>query len=109
MKGILIVKSPFFLGIVNVQLLFGGCRTLKDRRGLLSSLKARLSNAGFAVAQTGPPDMVKTAWIAAVCVCGTETGTKRMLTLAEKLLHNPQWELSELYMDIVSNDELSLI
>lgn len=95
------------IGLIRVELYFRGCRTLKDRRGYLRSLKDRLSNIGFSVAQVGPPDMIQRAWIAAVCVSGTETGASRLLDGAEKLMYNPEWELVNIDMDIISDSELS--
>ena len=95
------------IGLIRVELYFRGCRTLKDRRGYLRSLKDRLSNMGFSVAQVGPPDMIQRAWIAAVCVSGTEAGASRLLDGAEKLMYNPEWELVNIDMDIITDSELS--
>lgn len=95
------------IGLIRVELYFRGCRTLKDRRAYLRSLKDRLSNMGFSVAQVGPPDMIQRAWIAGVCVSGTETGVSRLLDSAEKLMYSPEWELVNIDMDIIADSELS--
>ena len=95
------------IGLIRAELFFRGCRTLKDRRGFLRSLKDRLSNLGFSVAQVGPPDIIQRAWIAAVCVSATETGVSRMLNRAEKLMYNPEWELVNIDKDIITDSELS--
>ena len=95
------------IGLIRAELFFRGCRTLKDRRGFLRSLKDRLSNLGFSVAQIGPPDIIQRAWIAAVCVSGNETGASRMLNRAEKLMYNPEWELVNIDKDIITDSELS--
>ena len=95
------------IGFVRVELYFRGCRTLKDRRGFLRSLKDHLSNIGFSVAQVGPSDIIHRAWLAAVCVSGTETAASRMLDRAEKLMYNPEWELISINKDIITDGELS--
>lgn len=100
-------RTDALIGIIKVELFFRGCRTLKDRRGFLRSLKDRLSNMGFSVAQVGPPDIIQRAWIAAVCVSGDETGVTQMLTRAEKLMYNPEWELISIDKDIITDNELS--
>ncbi|MCK4506529.1 MAG: DUF503 domain-containing protein [Candidatus Aegiribacteria sp.] len=100
-------RTDTIIGLIKVELYFRGCRTLKDRRGFLLSLKDRLSNMGFSVAQVGPPDMIQRAWIAAVCVAGSQAGVSRMLDRAEKKMHNPEWELVNIDKDIITDNELS--
>ncbi|MCK4672024.1 MAG: DUF503 domain-containing protein [Candidatus Aegiribacteria sp.] len=100
-------RTDTLIGFIRVELYFRGCRTLKDRRGFLRSLKDRLSNMGFSVAQVGPPNIIQRAWIAAVCISGTETGASRMLNRAEKLMYNPEWELISIDKDIITDGELS--
>ncbi len=100
-------RTDAIIGLIKVELFFRGCRTLKDRRGFLLSLKKRLSNMGFSVAQVGPPDIIQRAWIAAVCVSGTETVVSQMLNSAEKFMYNPEWELISIDKDIITDGELS--
>lgn len=100
------MKIDYYLGIIRVELLFRGCRTLKDRRGHLRSLKDRLSNMGFSVAQIGPSNLIQRGWLMAVFISGTEAGVRRSLDKAEKLLYNPNWELVALEMDILGDNEV---
>lgn len=100
------MKIDYYLGIIRVEFFFRGCRTLKDRRGHLRSLKDRLSNMGFTVAQVGPPDLIQRAWLTAVFVSGNLTGVKRALDRAEKLMYNPCWELVMLEKDILGDNEI---
>ena len=100
------MKNDYFVGMMRAELFFRGCRTLKDRRGHLRSLKDRLSNMGFAVAQVGPPDIIQRGWLVAVFISGSETGVGRFLDRAEKLMYNPNWELVTLEMDILGENEV---
>lgn len=100
------MKIDYFMGMIRAELFFRGCRTLKDRRGHLRSIKDKLSNMGFSVAQVGPTNFVQRAWLAAVFVSGTETGVKRTLDKAEKLMYNPEWELTSLEKDILGDNEV---
>jgi len=99
------MKIEYYTGLIRVELFFRGCRTLKDRRGHLRSLKDRLSNMGFSVAQVGPTNFVQRAWLIGTVVSGTETGVKRLLDRAEKLFYNPDWELVMLEKDILGDNE----
>lgn len=100
------MNIDYFLGLIRAELFFRGCRTLKDRRGHLRSLKDRLSNMGFSVAQVGPPDLIQRAWLTAVLVSGSEAGVRKLLDQAEKLMYNPNWELVMLEMDILDDNEV---
>lgn len=100
------MRIDYYLGIIRAELFFRGCRTLKDRRGHLRSLKDRLSNMGFSVAQVGPANLIQRAWLVAVFISGTETGVKRLLDQAEKLMYNPEWELVSLEKDILGDNEV---
>ncbi|MCD4700424.1 MAG: DUF503 family protein [Candidatus Aegiribacteria sp.] len=100
------MKIEYFIGMIRAELLFRGCRTLKDRRSHLRSLKDRLSNMGFSVAQVGPTKFIQRAWLNAVFVSGSEAGVKRILDKAENLIYNPEWELITLEMDILGDNEI---
>lgn len=93
------------LGLVRAELVFRGCRTLKDRRGHLRSLGDRLRNMGFSVAQVGPADMVQHAWLAAVIVSGSRSIVSRKLDRAAELFHGPDWELASFLRDIIGESE----
>ena len=96
-----------WIGLLRAEFLFRGCRTLKDRRGYLRSLRDRLVNMGMATAQVGPPDLVQQAWISAVCVSGSEKGVRTILEKASSLLSgSPEWELSDMVLDIFTTDGL---
>ena len=100
------MNIDYFLGFIRAELYFRGCRTLKDRRGHLRSLKDRLSNMGFSVAQVGPPNLIQRAWLTAVFISGSETGLRGSMNQAEKLMYNPDWELVMLEMDILGDNEV---
>jgi uncharacterized protein YlxP (DUF503 family) len=95
------MKVRYHIGILRAELYFRGARTLKDRRGHLISLKDRLRNTGFAVAQVGPADLVQQAWIAAVFISGSRSGVRTALDRAGDILQDPAWELVSMERDIV--------
>ena len=100
------MRIDYYQGIIRAELFFRGCRTLKDRRGYLRSLKDRLSNMGFTVAQVGPPDFIQRGWLMAVFISGTMPGVERVLNKAEKLFYSPEWELVMLTKDILGDNEV---
>ena len=100
------MKIDYFVGMMRAELFFRGCRTLKDRRGHLRSLKDRLSNMGFSVAQVGPSNLIQRTWLTAVFISGSEAGVRRLLDRAEKLMYNPNWELVTLEKDILGENEV---
>ncbi|MBN2586098.1 MAG: DUF503 family protein [Candidatus Fermentibacteraceae bacterium] len=99
------MRVPCYLGLVRAELYFRGARTLKDRRGHLRSLKDRLSNLGFSVSQVGPSNLVQQAWVAAVIVSGSRARVLSALDRADRLFQDPEWELSALEKDIISDGE----
>jgi uncharacterized protein YlxP (DUF503 family) len=99
------MRIDYFIGIIRAELFFRGCRTLKDRRGHLRSLKDRLSSMGFSVAQIGPTNLIQRAWLMGAFISGTEAGVKRMIDNAEKLFYDPEWELVTLEKDILGESE----
>ena len=100
------MNIDYLIGMIRAEFFFRGLRTLKDRRGHLRSLKDRLSNMGFSVAQVGPPDLIQRVWLTAVIISGNFTVVKRALQEAEKLMYNPDWELVTLEMNILGDNEV---
>lgn len=87
-------RSPrAFVGVLQAELLFPGCRTLKDRRGHLRSLLDRLRGMGFSPCQVGEAGLASRAWISAACACSSMPAASRLLQRASALLDSPEWEL----------------
>ncbi|NLP06551.1 DUF503 family protein [Candidatus Fermentibacteria bacterium] len=82
-----------FVGVLQAELLFPGCRTLKDRRGHLRSLLDRLRRMGFSSSQVGDSGIASRAWISAVCACSSMSAASRLLQSACAILDSPEWEL----------------
>jgi len=93
------------IGLLRVQLLFRGARTLKDRRGPVRSIKDRLRNMGFTVAQVGPPDLLQRVWISAAIVSGSSAVIRGKLKKAQELMYGPEMEPVELFSSIVGTCE----
>ncbi|OPL18621.1 MAG: hypothetical protein AVO35_04625 [Candidatus Aegiribacteria sp. MLS_C] len=99
------MRLDYSIGLVRAELYFRGARTLKDRRSHLRSLRDRLENMGFSVAQTGPPDIVSRTWLVAVTASGSRSMVGRNLDRARELLDQPVWELVFLSLDIMGDGE----
>lgn len=99
------MRLDYSIGLVRAELYFRGARTLKDRRSHLNSLRDRMANMGFSVAQTGPPDLVSRTWLVAVTVSGSRSMVSRSMDRARELLDQPEWELTSLSLDIMGDGE----
>jgi len=64
---------------------------------------------GFATAQIGPADFVKRAWMAAVCVSGSERIIGEQVDKAIRVMHNPEWETTALETDILELEAMEEI
>ena len=98
-----------FIGTVRAGLYFRGAQSLKDRRSHLRSLETRLRNMGVATAQIGPADFIKRAWMAAVCVSGSERIIGEQVDKAIRVMHNPEWETTALETDILELEAMEEI
>ncbi len=95
----------YFIGIIRTELYFRGAVTLKDRRVHLNSIRSRLSGMGFSVAQVGPVDLVRQAWLAAVTVSGSPGRLSKALDTAKKLFETPNWEITDFSVEIIGAEE----
>ena len=97
--------TMYYLGLIRGEFFFRGCRTLKDRRSHVLSIRDRLKNMGFSVAQTGRTDIPQRAWLAAVFVSGSKSVVRQRIDRAEELFYGPEWELASLRKDILGSGE----
>jgi len=74
---------------------------LKERRKDLHSLKDRLRNKDFAVAQVGPADLRQRAFVAVTAVAGNASVLDERLDLAERLAFASDFEVTILSRDTV--------
>ena len=71
------------------------------------SIRDRLKNMGFSVAQVGRSDIPQRAWLAAVIVSGSKSLVRQRIDRACELFYGPEWELASLHKDILGcNEEL---
>lgn len=91
-----------FYGTLRADLLLGYARSLKDRRKPLQALTQRLRNRGLAVAQVGPTDLTRRAFLAIAAVSGSETQLGELLDGAERVIFASEFEIADLNRDITS-------
>ena len=85
-----------YTGTLIADLILPAARTLKDRRGPLRSLKQRLRNQDFAVAQVGPAELIQRAFLAVSTVSGTAGKADELLDKAERILFASDFEVVDL-------------
>jgi len=99
------MRVSYYLALMRVEFYFRGARTLKDRRKHLNSVRDRLSNLGFSVAQVGPVELASQAFLVAVASSGSVSMAEKILERAERVVHGPEWELACLTKDIIGENE----
>jgi uncharacterized protein YlxP (DUF503 family) len=70
--------------------------SIKHRRQALRSLVQRLHNRRLAVAQVGPADLQRRAFLLVGAVAGTPSGLDEQLDLAERTLFASEFEVAEI-------------
>ncbi|HWP38042.1 MAG TPA: DUF503 domain-containing protein [Gemmatimonadales bacterium] len=75
------------VGIVTWELHLNGCRSLKDKRQILASLKDRLHNRfNVSVAETGHQDLWQRAELACCVVAQSRRYAEQVLGAADRLV-----------------------
>lgn len=73
------------LGVLHLELRIEHAESLKDRRNVIRSLKARLrSRHNVAVAEIGPSDILNRALVSAVTISNDRTFAEKVLQTAEQ-------------------------
>src|SRR4051794_32518126 len=72
-------RDDGFAGLLVVDLLFAGSRSLKDKRAPLRSIRQHLKNAGFSVAEVGGHDTWQRSELAISIVCRGAGDVERLL------------------------------
>ena len=95
-----------YVGILSVELLFPGSRSLKEKRVHLRSAKAQLQNrVGASVAEVDHHDTWQRSRLTLSCVAREYREVERLLDEAERWLHGQQWEVARADRDVVSLDD----
>jgi len=72
------------LGVLHLELCIDHAQSLKDRRNVIRSLKARLrSRHNVAVAEIGPADVLNRAMVSAVTISNDRTFAEKVLQAVE--------------------------
>ena len=73
------------IGVLHLELRIEHAQSLKDRRNVIRSLKARLrSRHNVAVAEIGPPDVLNRALVSAVTISNDRTFAEKVLQSVEE-------------------------
>lgn len=85
-----------YTGTLIADLVLPEARSLKERRGPMRALTQRLRNHDFSVAQVGPADLTRRAFLAISVVSGSVSKTEELLDKAERILFASDFEVGDL-------------
>lgn len=95
-----------YVGILTVELLFPGSRSLKDKRMHLRSAKANLRNrVGASVAEVDHHDVWQRSRLTASCVAREHREAERLLDEALRWLYGQEWEVGRVDREVLSLDD----
>jgi len=94
-----------YVGILSAELHFPASGSLKDKRQLLRSAKARLQRMGAAVAEVDHHDTWQRARLTLAFVTREHKELERLLDDAERYLGGQAWELGPIERSVVSPDD----
>ena len=95
-----------FVGILSVELLFPGSRSLKEKRMHLRSAKANLQNrVGASVAEVDHHDVWQRSRLTLSCVAREYREAERLLDEAERWLNGQEWEVARADRDVVTLED----
>jgi uncharacterized protein YlxP (DUF503 family) len=95
-----------WIGILSVELLFPGSRSLKEKRMHLRSAKANLQNrVGASVAEVDHHDVWQRSRLTLSCVAREYREAERLLDEAERWLNGQEWEVARVDRDVVTLED----
>ena len=94
-----------YVGILSAELHFPASGSLKDKRQLLRSAKARLQRMGAAVAEVDHHDTWQRARLTLSVVAREYREVERLLDESERYLAGQEWELGPVERSVVSPDD----
>jgi uncharacterized protein YlxP (DUF503 family) len=90
-----------YSGFLVADLVLSHARSIKERRKPLQALIQRLRNHDFAVAQVGPTDLTRRAFVGVAAVASSETLLAERLDAAERMLFASEFEVADLHRDVL--------
>ena len=95
-----------YVGIYTFELFLPECRSLKDKRMVVRSVKAQLANrVGCAIAEVDHHDVWQRARLTLACVAREAREAERLLDDAERWLAGQHFELTARERETVSLDD----
>jgi len=94
-----------YVGILSAELHFPASGSLKDKRQLLRSAKARLQRMGAAVAEVDHHDTWQRSRLTLAFVTREHKELERLLDESERYLAGQAWELGAVERSVVSPDD----
>jgi uncharacterized protein len=94
-----------YVGILSAELHFPASGSLKDKRQLLRSAKARLQRLGAAVAEVDHHDTWQRSRLTLAFVTREHKELERLLDESERYLAGQEWELGPVERSVVSPDD----
>jgi uncharacterized protein YlxP (DUF503 family) len=96
-----------YTGTLIADLVLANARSMKERRKPLQALLQRLRNHDYAVAQVGPTDLTRRAFVAVVAVSGGESLLNERLDAVERMLFASEFEVADIRREITSTTSSS--
>lgn len=95
-----------YVGILSFELLLGQSHSLKEKRMVVRSVKAHLTNrVGCSVAEVDHHDVWQRARLTMACVAREASEVERLLDDAERWLHGQEFEVGGTTRETVSLDD----
>ena len=94
-----------YVGILSAELHFPASGSLKDKRQLLRSAKARLQRMGAAVAEVDHHETWQRSRLTLAFVTREHKELERLLDESERYLAGQAWELGVVERSVVSPDD----
>ncbi len=97
-------KAPLTITLFTIKLILPGCGSLKEKRGLLKPLLARLHKEfNISAAEIGLHDVWQSAWIGCVVLSNDADHNSRVLNLTLEFIqsHFPWLLISEHHIETI--------
>lgn len=100
-------RESGFAGLLVVDLTMPGSQSLKDKRSPLRSIRQRLRDAGFSVAEVAHHDTWQRAQLAISVVARTATDVDHLLDEAIRMCDRPDIDIVVRQHTVIGMDELA--
>lgn len=101
------MKDGGFAGLLVVDLSIAGARSLKEKRAPLRSIKAKLKNAGYSVAEVAHHDAMRRSQLAISVVARGSNDVEQLLDEAMRICERIDVEPRAVQRSVLSLEDVS--